>query len=48
MFEGAASMTAIDKVRGGFPTATAAVFEIDVAGRAIYDGLYLAKDVAGA
>ena len=48
MFEGAASMAAIDKVRGGFPTATAAVFEVDAAGRPLYDGLYLAKDVAGA
>ena len=48
MFEGAASSSAIEKVRGGFPTATAAVFEIDVAGRPLYDGLYLAKDVAGA
>ncbi len=48
MFEGAASANAIEKVRGGFPTATAAVFEIDVAGRALFDGLYLAKDVMGA
>ena len=48
MFEGAASAGAIEKVRGGFPTATAAVFEIDVAGRPLYDGLYLAKDVTGA
>ncbi len=48
MFEGAASASAIEKVRGGFPTATAAVFEIDAAGRPLYDGLYLAKDVTGA
>ncbi len=48
MFEGAASAGAIEKVRGGFPTASAAVFEIDVAGRPLYDGLYLAKDVMGA
>ncbi len=48
MFEGAASASAIEKVRGGFPTATAAVFEVDAAGRPLYDGLYLAKDVAGA
>lgn len=48
MFEGAASAVALDKVRGGFPTATAAVFEVDAAGRPLYDGLYLAKDVLGA
>jgi len=48
MFEGAASASAIEKVRGGFPTATAAVFEVDAAGRPLYDGLYLAKDVTGA
>ena len=48
MFEGAASALAIDKVRGNFPTATAAVFEVDAAGRPLYDGLYLAKDVMGA
>ena len=48
MFEGAASAAAIEKVRGGFPTATAAVFEVDAAGRPLYDGLYLAKDATGA
>ncbi|MCR6658158.1 MAG: histidine phosphatase family protein [Asticcacaulis sp.] len=43
LFEGAAGPEITDKVRGNFPTATAAVFEIDAAGRPIYDGLYLAK-----
>ncbi len=31
----------------GFPTSTAAVFEIDEAGRATYDGLYLAAEHGG-
>ncbi len=31
----------------GFPTATAAVFEIDEAGRATYDGLFLAAEHGG-
>jgi len=31
----------------GFPTSTAAVFAIDQAGRASYDGLYLVKDHGG-
>lgn len=43
LFEGAAGADIIEKVRGGYPTATATVFEIDAAGRAVYDGLYLAK-----
>jgi phosphohistidine phosphatase len=42
LFEGAAGPEITDKVRGNYPTATAAVFEIDAAGRPIYDGLYLA------
>ncbi|CAM3115907.1 SixA phosphatase family protein [Asticcacaulis taihuensis] len=43
LFEGAAGPEITDKVRGNYPTATAAVFEVDAAGRPIYDGLYLAK-----
>lgn len=43
LFEGAASMSVIEKVRNGYPTATATVFEVDVAGRPTYDGLYVAK-----
>jgi len=43
LFEGAAGAEITDKVRGNYPTATAAVFEVDAAGRPIYDGLYLAK-----
>ncbi len=48
LFEGAAGAEVVDKVRGNYPTATATVFEVDAAGRPIYDGLYLAKDAAGA
>ncbi len=44
LFEGAAGQDAIDAVRSGYPTATATVFEVDVAGRPTYDGIYLAKD----
>ncbi|CAL4866824.1 2,3-bisphosphoglycerate-dependent phosphoglycerate mutase [Asticcacaulis sp. MM231] len=43
LFEGAAGPDITDKVRGNYPTATATVFEIDAAGRPIYDGIYLAK-----
>jgi len=43
LFEGAAGQDAIDAVRSGYPTATATVFETDVAGRPTYDGIYLAK-----
>jgi hypothetical protein len=43
---GAAPST-IEKLRSKFPTATAAVFTVDAAGRAAYDGLYLAKDHGG-
>ncbi|ESQ74399.1 histidine phosphatase family protein [Asticcacaulis sp. AC402] len=43
LFEGAAGAEIIEKVRGGYPTATATVFEVDAAGRAIYDGIYLAR-----
>ena len=43
LFEGAAGPEIVDKVRGNYPTATAAVFEVDAAGRPTYDGLYLAK-----
>ena len=43
LFEGAAGPEIVDKVRGNYPTATAAVFDVDAAGRPLYDGLYLAK-----
>lgn len=37
----------IARMERGFPTATAAVFSIDEAGRAAYDGLYLAAEHGG-
>lgn len=37
----------VAKLDRGFPTATAAVFAIDQAGRASYDGLFLVKDYGG-
>lgn len=40
MIESAASLSAIDRVRNGFETATAAFFDVDVAGRPVYEGLY--------
>ena len=43
LFEGAAGSEITDKVRGNYPTAAATVFDVDAAGRPIYDGLYLAK-----
>jgi phosphohistidine phosphatase len=46
LFEGAAGQEVIDKVRGNYPTAAATVFEVDVAGRPIYDGIYVPKDMA--
>lgn len=43
LFEGAASPDIVGKVQNGYPTATATVFEVDVAGRPVYDGIYLAN-----
>ncbi|NEX92164.1 histidine phosphatase family protein [Caulobacter sp. 17J65-9] len=47
LVEGAAAPSTIEKLRSKFPTATAAVFTVDAAGRTAYDGLYLAKDHGG-
>ncbi len=46
--DGSAAPSTIAKVERGFPTATAAVFAIDEAGRASYDGLFLAAEHGGA
>jgi phosphohistidine phosphatase len=46
--EGAAGLDIISRVQSGYPTATATVFAVDVAGRPIYEGLYLAKSLLGA
>lgn len=43
-----ASPSVIARMERGFPTATAAVFAIDEAGRASYDGLFLAAEHGGA
>lgn len=42
--QGAAGFDIIAKINSGFPTAAACVFAVDVAGRLVYDGLYLAKE----
>ena len=47
LIDGNASASQIDKVAAGFPTATAAAFEMDVEGRASFDGLFLARDYGG-
>ncbi len=43
LVEGAAGSDVVAKVQGGYPTATATVFEVDAAGRPVYDGLYAVK-----
>jgi phosphohistidine phosphatase len=48
LYEGAAGPEITDRIRGSYPTATATVFEVDVAGRPTYDGLYKPKDLIGA
>ena len=45
--QGSASPSIIAKFDRGFPTASAAVFAIDLAGRASYDGLYLVSEHGG-
>jgi phosphohistidine phosphatase len=47
LINGSAPASEITKFRNGFPTATAAVFHFDAAGRAAYDGLFLARDFGG-
>ncbi|MFT4090018.1 MAG: histidine phosphatase family protein [Asticcacaulis sp.] len=48
MVEASASVVDMDKVRAGYPTATATLFDIDAAGRAQYDGLFRPRDLIGA
>ena len=43
--EGAASMDVMSKIVAGYPTATATAFEVDVAGRPLFEGLYRPKDL---
>lgn len=42
-----AAPSTIARVQRGFPTATAAAFVVDAAGRLEYDGLYLASELGG-
>ena len=48
LVESAASPSILDRMAGGFPTAAAAVFEVDVAGRCAYDGWFTPQSVGGA
>ena len=47
LVEASASAADVAHVAAKFPTATAALFEIDPAGRAAFDGLILAKEQGG-
>lgn len=47
LVEGAASPSTIERARQKFPTASAAAFEMDVAGRPVFAGLYFAADYGG-
>jgi len=47
LIEGAASGALLDRVKGKFPTATAIVYDLDVAGRPLFAGLYIPKDFGG-
>lgn len=45
--EGSAPPSVLQRFTRGFPPATAAVFQIDAAGRPAYDGLFLVRDLGG-
>lgn len=45
--ESAASPSVMERMSGGFPTAAAAVFEVDAAGRCTYDGFLTPKAFGG-
>ncbi len=47
LMDASASAAEIEPVAARFPTATAAVYAIDEAGRARLDGLYLARELGG-
>lgn len=47
LIDAAASAAEVEPVAARFPTATAAVYAIDAAGRACLDGLYLARELGG-
>jgi phosphohistidine phosphatase len=48
MHEGAASLDAVARVATGYPTATATVFAVDVAGRPTYETIFVPKSLLGA
>ncbi len=45
--ESAASPSVLDRMAGGFVTGAAAIFEVDVAGRCVYDGFLTPKAFGG-
>lgn len=45
--ESAASPSVMDRMAGGFATGAAAIFEVDVAGRCVYDGFLTPKAFGG-
>jgi phosphohistidine phosphatase len=47
LIEGGASAAEIGRVAAKFPTATAVAYRIDEAGRAAFDGIFLAKEHGG-
>ena len=47
LVEASAASVDVERVAARFPTATAIVYEIDEAGRARLDGLFLAKELGG-
>ncbi len=47
LIEGSASPGDIERMSAKFPTATAAAFRVDAAGRAAFDGLFFAKEHGG-
>jgi phosphohistidine phosphatase len=47
LVEAAAAAADVETVSARFPTATAAVYQIDAVGRASLDGVFLAKDLGG-
>jgi phosphohistidine phosphatase len=47
LVEGAAAPSTLARARQKFPTGSAAVFEFDVAGRPVFDGLYFTADYGG-
>jgi len=47
LIDGGAAPSEVDRMSARFPTSTAAAFRIDAAGRAAFDGLFLASEYGG-